>query len=521
MTEAVTWAPGAGRRCLSVVAGPRRYDVVVDEHLLVADVLSLVLPGADLLAVTMTGEPLRLDQSVVEAGLESGSMILTTSARTSVAPPRIRSDTASRLSGGAGGADGADGAGGAVSLGAAGSRSVRSPSAAEAARPAVGQVVSRSRARRASRRPSATESRRAWRRPPGAESRRASRDGLVLATTVLAALSVLAFSRTPTEGSPWVLASGLVLVVGGFSIAQVPTADRIARLVAPALGVAGGVVGLGAFTSGAHLPVIGGCAAGALVALAGRVSNGPDRHVPRVWLAFTAGLGTLTLGSLAVGASMTAVVTLALGVSTLLARVVPDLVLHVEDDVLLDLDRLSVTSWSPRAARRRLKRGWRIDDDAVGSLVVAATVVQLVTLVGLVVVIVGSSAVLVSEVVTSPTWSVRLVLLASALALGLTARAYRRRRDRLLLRWAAVAPLLVAAVPWLAGLSGLAPLLVAGAGLLLGLAVASLSAAVGRGYRSLWAARLADLGELVALVSVLPLALWAAGLVDRAMGLVG
>ena len=506
MTEAVTWSPGAGRRCLSVAAGPRRYDVVVDEHLLVADVLSLVLPGADLLAVTMTGQPLRLDQSVVEAGLESGSMILTTSARTSVAPPRIRSDTASRLSGGAGGADGAAGA---VSLGAAGSRSGRSPSAASTARPAVRQVVSRSRARRAQRRPAA------------AESRRASRDGLVLATMVLAALSVLAFSRTPAGGSPWVLASGLVLVVGGFSIAQVPTADRIAQLVAPALGVAGGVVGLGAFTSGAHLPVIGGCAAGALVALAGRVSNGPDRHVPRVWLAFTAGLGTLTLGSLAVGASMTAVVTLALGVSSLLARVVPDLVLHVEDDVLLDLDRLSVTSWSPRAARRRLKRGWRIDDDAVGSLVVAATVVQLATLIGLVVVIVGSSAVLVSEVVTSPTWSVRLVLLASALALGLTARAYRRRRDRLLLRWAAVAPLLVAAVPWLAGLSGLAPLLVAGAGLLLGLAVASLSAAVGRGYRSLWAARLADLGELVALVSVLPLALWAAGLVDRAMGLVG
>ena len=506
MTEAVTWAPGAGSRCLSVVAGPRRYDVVVDEHLLVADVLSLVLPGSDLLAVTMTGEPLRLDQSVVEAGLESGSMILTTSARTSVAPPRIRSDPASRLSGGAGGADGADGA---VSLGAAGSRSGRSPSAAEAARPAVGQVVSRSRARRAQRRPTA------------AESRRASRDGLVLATMVLAALSFLAFSRTPAEGSPWVLASGLVLVVGGFSMAQVPMADRIARLVAPALGVAGGAVGLGAFTSGAHLPVIGGCAAGALVALAGRVSNGPDRHVPRVWLAFTAGLLTLTLGSQAVGTSMTAVVTLALGVSTLLARVVPDLVLHVEDDVLLDIDRLSVTSWSPRAARRRLKRGWRIDEDAVGSLVLAATVVQLATLVGLVVVIVGSSAVLVSEVVTSPTWSARLVLLASALALGLTARAYRRRRDRLLLRWAAVAPLLVAAVPWLAGLSGLAPLLVAGAGLLLGLAVASLSAAVGCGYRSLWAARLADLGELVALVSVLPLALWAAGLVDRAIGLVG
>jgi len=182
---------------------------------------------------------------------------------------------------------------------------------------------------------------------------------------------------------------GLVLVVGGFSVAQLPAADRIARLVAPALGVAGGAVGLGAFTSGAHLPVIGGCAAGALVALGGRMSRGPDRHVPRVWLAFTAGVGMLTLGSVLVGAPMTAVATLALGVSTLLARVVPDLVLHVEDDVLLDIDRLSVTSWSPRATRRRRGRGGRVDDDAVGSLVAAATVGQTATLVGLAVVIVS------------------------------------------------------------------------------------------------------------------------------------
>gem|GEM_PF-3237976 len=199
----------------------------------------------------------------------------------------------------------------------------------------------------------------------------------------------------------------------------------------------------------------------------------------------------------------------------------PDLVLHVEDDVLLDIDRLSVTSWSPRATRRRRGRGGRDDDDAVGSLVAAATVGQTATLVGLAVVIVGSSAVLVSEVLTRPTWSVRLVLLASALALALTARAHRRRPDRLLLRWAAVAPLLAATLPWHAGLSGEPPLLVAGAGLLLGLAVGLLSAAVGHGYRSLWAARLADLGELAALVSVPPLALWVAGLVDRVMGLVG
>ncbi len=60
MTEVVARAPGDGIRCLTVISGARRYDVVVDEHLLVEDVLSLVLPGSDLLAMTMAGQPLRL-----------------------------------------------------------------------------------------------------------------------------------------------------------------------------------------------------------------------------------------------------------------------------------------------------------------------------------------------------------------------------------------------------------------------------------------------------------------------------
>jgi len=337
----------------------------------------------------------------------------------------------------------------------------------------------------------------------------------------LAAVAVVAFSRTQAEESPFVLAVGLILVVTGLSVSQVPTADPLARLVSPVLGVAGGAVGLGAYTAGPHVAVLGGCAAGSLVALGGRASDGPERNVPRVWLAFTAGIGTLTLVVLAAGASMVAAAVLLLAIATLLARVVPDLVLDVGDDVLLDIDRLSVTSWSPREARRRLRRGWRIDDGGVRSLVVAATVEQLATLIGLAVVVTGSSAVLVGEVLARPVWSVRLLLLGASGALALTARAYRRRRDRLLLRWAAVAPLLTVTVPWLGALGGPGSVLLAMVVLALGLALAALSVAVGRGYRSLWAARLADVVELLALVSVLPLALWAAGLVDWATGLFG
>ncbi len=518
MTEVVARAPGDGIRCLTIISGPRRYDVVVDEHLLVEDVLSLVLPGSDLLAMTMAGQPLRLDRSVVDSGLETGSMILTTSARIAVTPPRVRSAVEPS---GVGGGD-AKRANTAVSN--AGSRSVLVASSASGVDPTSGSSRTRTGTQSASAAGVHTprgRSGRASRRPTPADSVRASRNGLLLTTMLLSSLAVLAFSRTKTEGSPYVLAAGLLLLVTGLSISQIPAADRLARLVSPVLGAAGGVVGLGAYTSGPHVPVLGGCAAGALVALGGRASHGPERNVPRVWLGFTAGVGALTLVALAVGGSMTSVAVLVLAIATLLARVVPDFVLDVGDDVLLDIDRLSVTSWSPREARRRLRRGWRIDDGAVRSLVGSASVEQLATLIGLAVVVSGSSALLVVEVLADRPWSVRLLLLAASLGLALTARAYRRRRDRLLLRWAAAAPFLSVTVPWLAGLSGPASVLLSITLLVLGLGVAALSVAVGSGYRSLWGARLADLLELLALVSVLPLALWAAGLVDWATGLLG
>lgn len=515
MTDVVTRAPGAGMRLLTVISGPRRYDVVVDEHLLVEEVLDLVLPGSELAAITMAGEPLVLDRSVVDSGLETGSMILTTSARVAMTPPRVRS-AAARLPG----VD--EGSGGAATWGNAGSRSVLAAAGLSGAGPTGGS----SRSQLLGSLPTspvgkrvAGRGRHGARRPAPADSVGASRTGLLLAATVFAAVAVLAFSGTRAGGSPFVLAVGLVLVVTGLSVSQVPTADRLARLVSPVLGAAGGAIGLGAYTAGPHVAVLGGCAAGSLVALGGRASEGPEHNVPRVWLAFTAAIGALTLVALAAGASMVSVAVVLLATAALLARVVPDLVLDVGDDVLLDIDRLSVTSWSPRGARRRLRRGWRIDDGSVRSLVVAATVEQLATLIGLAVVVAGSSVVLVGEVLARPTWSVRLLLLAASAALALTARAYRRRGDRLLLRWAAVAPLVTVTVTWLGTLGRPGSMLLAMVALAVALALAALSVAVGRGYRSLWAARLADVVELLALVSVLPVALWAAGLVDWATGL--
>ena len=53
--------------------------------------------------------------------------------------------------------------------------------------------------------------------------------------------------------------------------------------------------------------------------------------------------------------------------------------------------------------------------------------------------------------------------------------------------------------------------------MIVALALVGVVLALGRGFRSLWASRLADLLQLLGSLSVLPLALWAAGLVERAM----
>ncbi len=113
----------------------------------------------------------------------------------------------------------------------------------------------------------------------------------------------------------------------------------------------------------------------------------------------------------------------------------------------------------------------------------------------------------------------QLLLVAAAVALTLTARAYRRRRDRTLLRLAALAPALAVGIPFAASLGSTWAVVAAGGAVVGALALVGVALALGDGFRSLWASRLADLLELLGLVSVLPLALWAAGLVERAMAL--
>jgi hypothetical protein len=517
-------------RSLSVVVGPRRYDVVVDEHLLVGEVLALVAPARELMALTMSGESVPLDETVALAHLETGTMLLTAPVEVDVPVPRLRRAEPEGLPAiGASGTAGSRTApvrtsspGGSSSRRRLGYATSSVAEESETLRP-VGSTTGHLRRAGASGGRAAARSGASRRRREGMPPAAVRPAALVLVASLFGALAVAASFLAPRATSAWPQVVAVVLVAVGVLLAQSTTAPRLLRLAAPVLGVVGGAVATSALSEGPVVALVGACAGATLVALTGRSGGGPDRYVPRVWLTFAGGLGALALLVLVMGLPLVAVGALALAVVVIAARVVPDLVLDVDDDVLLDIGRLSVTSWSPREARRPRRRGWRIDDRAVGSMVVAASVEQLATLVGLAAVSAGCSAVLLGGLAThtalSSTAAVPLLLLAATLALTLTARAYRRRRDRTLLRIAALSPALAVGLPVVASLGATWGIVAPAATVVVSLFLVGVALALGRGFRSLWASRLADLLELLALVSVLPLALWAGGFVERAMTL--
>ncbi len=530
VTEATTRARGSGTRSLSVVVGPRRFDVVVDEHLLVGEVLALVEPGRELIALTMSGESVPLDETVALAHLETGTMLLTAPVDVDIPVPRLRRSAPEAVpAAGAGGTAGSRSPGPVRTSSPGGSSSRRrlgyatttTAVEAETLLP-VGSTTGHLRRAGASGGRGSVASRRSRRRRTGTPAAAVRPLALVLVASLFGGLAVAASFLAPRATSAWPQVVAIVLVAVGMLLAQTMAAPRLLRLSAPVLGVVGGAVATGVLSEGPVVALVGACAGAALVALTGRSGAGADRYVPRVWLTFAGGLGGLALLVLVMGMSLASVAAIGLAVVVLAARVVPDLVLDVDDDVLLDISRLSVTSWSPREARRPRRRGWRIDDEAVGDVVVAASVEQLATLVGLAVVSAGCSAVLLGVLATQAAvsaLSVQLLLLAAAVALTLTARAYRRRRDRTLLRLAALSPALAVGIPFAASLGEIWGVVAPGAAVVAALALVGVALALGRGFRSLWASRLADLLELLALLAVLPLALWAAGLVERAMAL--
>jgi hypothetical protein len=182
--------------------------------------------------------------------------------------------------------------------------------------------------------------------------------------------------------------------------------------------------------------------------------------------------------------------------AVLAARFVPGFSVDVPDQYLIDLERLAVTAWSARSQPPG-KRGRSLVP--LGAVtVVAGRGARLVTAAGaavLVVALVSAPLLLMTATLPIDRIGARVMVFFAGAALLLAGRSYRHRAARVQLRaaglgcWVALAvvPLVLLderALAWLAiGAIGVAVLMVV------------VAVAVGRGWRSAWWSRRAEVAE--------------------------
>ena len=216
----------------------------------------------------------------------------------------------------------------------------------------------------------------------------------------------------------------------------------------------------------------------------------------RVWIVTGGGLFLLTalatLADLPPRVTWSALLLLAM----LAARVVPALAVDVPDSYLIDLDRLAITAWSARE-RPRSRRG-RVVVPESAVVAVAARGAAIITASAAAILVVSAvSAPLLLEATDLPIDRVgaRVLVFLCGAGLLLGARSYRHVAARQLLRLAGL-------VCWVALAWALVPVLsdgqwlaVAVVAVALALLMVMVAVATGRGWRSAWWSRRAEVAE--------------------------
>lgn len=318
----------------------------------------------------------------------------------------------------------------------------------------------------------------------------------------------------------WCTVAAVLAVLAGWCTAQQPADERTVPVVVLAVAALLGALPVGpltahrivaapAFAAAAclavvwdpapeRLPTVVGAAAlaGAVTAAIGRALNPESEEALRVWL--VVGAGWFAVAALAAIVSLppqVAWATLFL-VAVLAARFVPSLAIDLPDDYLIDLQRLAVTAWSarerPTGRRGRIVVPPELVDEVArrGARIVTAAAAAI-----LVVVLVAGPLVLVTADLPLDRIGARCLVFFGGAALLLAARSYRHEVARRLL-WAAGVVSVVEVVIVLLGLAGdQAISLATGAALGLAAVLVLVAVAVGRGWRSAWWSRRAEVAE--------------------------
>ena len=268
-----------------------------------------------------------------------------------------------------------------------------------------------------------------------------------------------------------------VLPVGRFAAYRLPVAPAAAAAAAfavvwePEVVLRPTVVGVSALVA-------------ALAAAVGRALSRAQEEALRVWVVTGAGVFVVTVAGALVGAPTPLVWGLLLLLAVLAPRFVPGLAVDVPDQLLLDLERLAVTAWSARERPAGRRGRTLVAPEAVAAVAASGARTVTAACAGvLVVAAVAATGLLGSVEAEVDVVGARLMVLFAGAAVLLAARSYRHRAARALLRLVA---------PALQGSLGMALALaaVALAGLVVVVAVAT-----GRGWRSPWWARRAEVAE--------------------------
>ncbi len=317
--------------------------------------------------------------------------------------------------------------------------------------------------------------------------------------TIAASSAVLAawYAARAGEDTIRTVAVGILLACALVGVLPAGRHLRQRSAAAPAFAAAAAFAAL--YEPGAHLlPAILGAAAisAAVVAGIGRALSVGGDEVSTVWIA--SGLTVFAccaLPALLGWDARVAWTLLVLG-SMMAARFAPSLAIDVPDEALLDLDRLAVTAWSARDGHRGGRGRVVVGADAMQRLVHRASrVVTGASAAILVTVVVASLLLLQSATIDLDVIGARCLVFFAGCSLLLAARSYRHAAARALLRLAGLGALAALAGHLVVGPGG--PLLGSFFYVVVGLGAVALAAAVatGRGWRSVWWSRRAEVAE--------------------------
>ncbi len=287
-------------------------------------------------------------------------------------------------------------------------------------------------------------------------------------------------------------------------LACLPIGRHHAQRVVAAPGFAAAAGFAAVYQPGLHLlpTIVAVCAiSAATVAAIGRALAERADEALTVWITAGLAIAVVCSTSAVLGWHGQAVWALLLVLAMLAARFVPSLAVNVPDEALLDLDRLAVTAWSARDSREGKGKRGRI-------VVAAAAMDQLVASASRTV-SAGAAAVAVVCTLASPLLlaeadlsldriGARCLTFFTGAAVLLAARSYRHARARLLLRVAGLACWFFLAMHFVALDVIPLPGVVVGVAVALGAILVLAAVATGRGWRSVWWARRAEVAESMA-----------------------